>query len=154
MTLFQSTSAVLSLEQERRQNHSENYWILLTQKRYNLSNCTLRILLLCILMCTLNLQLQEFYETIEDYVTAQRKNPKHNCLSFLHNDSQCFGFVIDVLLPEVSCCSHIETPVTYRMCTMFVVLITLLGGNPVTKESIWSYIRRSSQNVLLLICSE
>ena len=61
----------------------------------------------------------------EDYVIEQRKSLEHKCLSFLYEESQCFGFVTDVLLPEVSCCCHIQGSVTYRMCTMFVVLITL-----------------------------
>ena len=52
----------------------------------------------------------------------------------------CFGFIVDVLLPEV-CIMLSHTKIIYfTMCIMFVVFIILLGGNSLHNESLWSNI--------------
>lgn len=53
-----------------------------------------------------HIQKQQLYSTMEEFVMDLRVDPHQPHIQFLDNDALLFGFVLDILLPEV-CFSHL-----------------------------------------------
>lgn len=64
-------------------------------------NCILLKLLWFILAIFIIMQINELVTKIEDFVLEKRADHHHPTLTFLDNDLQLFGFVVDILLPKV-----------------------------------------------------
>ena len=126
----------------------------LTVKRSAFTCWTLCLLKLTIVlyMCILwLLQLPELFEIVDKYVDKQRKGAKNNCLMFVENEAQCFGFIVDLLLPEL--CNGLTNAIivylhdVYNICYFFI----LVCGNSLHNKSQWSNIWAVPLSVLLLI---
>ena len=47
------------------------------------------------------MEMQQFLDLMEDFVFDIGEKSEHDHISFLNDDQQLFGFVLDVLFPEV-----------------------------------------------------
>ena len=70
-----------------------------------------------------HMQMQQLVELMEDFVLDIREKSEYHHISFLNNDLQLFGFVLDILIPEVHFQIWIQFQnLLYRLqCIMFFV---------------------------------
>lgn len=52
----------------------------------------------------LHMQKQQLFSVVYDFIMRIVKDPNHQHLSFLNDEDHCFGFAVDILVPEVQFC--------------------------------------------------
>ena len=50
--------------------------------------------------------MQQMFRVVEDFVLSTRSDSHHKVFPSLDNDVHCYGFVLDVLVPDFTLGSH------------------------------------------------